>query len=270
MACDEVMDLLGPALDGELDAAHAAELERHLAGCTACAAERQRLEGLRAAVRRASYHRLTPQGRGAIVAALRVEAGARKRAPAALPRRAAMAAAVALGVGLSGSMGYWLGRSGREDALGGVVGAHVRALQPGHAIDVVSADGHTVKPWFDGKVDFSPPVKDLGAEGFALIGGRLDYVQGRVAAVVVYRRRQHQIDLFVWPEAGGGAPSRRHGRRLSCTAVGRRTGSRSGPYPISTIRSWTSSSAAGARPDRPSSELRALDAGGAARRWRRR
>jgi anti-sigma factor RsiW len=207
MLCDETGELLGPALDGELDAAHVAQLERHLATCPACAAERQRLQALRSAVRSASYHRLAPGGRAAILAALGSEAKPRPQARAALPRRAAMAAAVALSVGLSGGMGYWLGRSDRDNALQGIVGAHVRALQPGHAIDVVSADGHTVKPWFDGKVDFSPPVKDLGAEGFALIGGRLDYVQGRVAAVVVYRRRQHQIDLFVWPEAGGGAPS---------------------------------------------------------------
>ncbi|MBX6320313.1 MAG: anti-sigma factor [Rhodospirillaceae bacterium] len=85
-----------------------------------------------------------------------------------------------------------------------ILAAHIRALQPAHAIDVVSADGHTVKPWFDGKVDFSPPVKDLGEQGFALTGGRLDQVGGRPVAVVVYRRRQHLIDLFIWPEAGPG------------------------------------------------------------------
>jgi anti-sigma factor RsiW len=202
MSCEEVRELLGPALDGELDAAHMAQLERHLA-CPSCAAEHRALARLSGALRGASYHRLAPQGKTAILRALHADV----QPPAArlrLPRRAALAASVALGLGLSGSMGYWLGQSRRTDTLEGIVGAHVRALQPGHAIDVVSADGHTVKPWFDGKVGFSPPVKDLGEQGFALIGGRLDYVGGRVAAVIVYRRRQHQIDLFVWPAPVGG------------------------------------------------------------------
>ena len=206
MGCEEVRELLGPALDGELDAAHTAQLERHVAACPGCASERRELERLTSAVRGASYHRLEPQGRAAILRALDGEARPQHRpaTPLRLQRRAALAASVVLGLGLSGSMGYWLGQQRRDDALDHIVGAHVRALQPGHAIDVVSADGHTVKPWFDGKVDFSPPVKDLGADNFALIGGRLDYVDGRVAAVIVYRRRQHQIDLFVWPAPVGG------------------------------------------------------------------
>ena len=206
MGCEEVRELLGPALDGELDAAHIAQLERHAAACPGCASERRELERLRSAVRGASYHRLEPQGRAAILRMVEAEARPQRppTVPFRLPRRAALAASVALGLGLSGSLGYWLGQSRRDDALDHIVGAHVRALQPGHAIDVVSADGHTVKPWFDGKVDFSPPVKDLGEQGFALIGGRLDYVGGRVAAVIVYRRRQHQIDLFVWPAPADG------------------------------------------------------------------
>ena len=110
-----------------------------------------------------------------------------------------------MALGLSGGAGFLAGRRSGGDAMESALAAHVRGLQPGHAIDVVSADGHTVKPWFDGKVDFSPPVKDLGDAGFALIGGRLDYVDRHVAAVIVYRRRQHQIDLFVWPEASAGA-----------------------------------------------------------------
>jgi anti-sigma factor RsiW len=208
MGCEEVRELLGPALDGELDAAHMVQLERHVAACPGCTAERRGLERLSSAVRSASYHRLEPHARSAISRALGVEPHPQRSAPPRMPRRAALAASALLGLGLSGSMGYWLGQSRRSDAVDHIVGAHVRALQPGHAIDVVSADGHTVKPWFDGKVDFSPPVKDLGEQGFALIGGRLDYVDGRVAAVIVYRRRQHQIDLFVRPVLGRNAAER--------------------------------------------------------------
>jgi anti-sigma factor RsiW len=209
MACEDVAPLLDASLDGELDAVHALELERHLAACPACASELARLRALRAAIRgRATRHRLPPAAHAAVRRRLRetVRAGAPAAAAGGISRRvlgSGMAASLLLGLVLGSRFGPRLvGANGGQDLAAALVAAHIRSLEPGHGIDVPSSDQHTVKPWFDGRVAFSPPVKDLSEAGFALIGGRRDYVDHHEAAVLVYRRREHRIDLFVWPAAG--------------------------------------------------------------------
>jgi len=205
--CDKVL-LVQAELDGELDAAQAAALEAHRADCRICQAAQEQLLRARALVRGNRYETLPDDVRARVMARLR------QAEPQALPapgrRRswrwlrgpsigfglgAACAAAIALLVVMPAE---------RDDLTGAIVASHIRALQPGHLEDVVSTDQHTVKPWFDGRIDFAPPVKDFAAEGFPLKGGRLDYLGGRSVAALVYQRDKHIIDLYVWPAAAGG------------------------------------------------------------------
>jgi anti-sigma factor RsiW len=113
-----------------------------------------------------------------------------------------MTASFGVGAAMAASLMLLVPQPGQQGLSDQIVASHMRSLQAGHLADVASTDCHTVKPCFDGKIDFAPPVKDLAAQGFPLLGGRLDYLAGRPVAALVYGRAKHSINLFVWPEPG--------------------------------------------------------------------
>jgi len=202
--CREVDGLLSAYLDGELDPAASTSVRDHADTCAACRERLANLESIGGMVRRAPYYQ-APDALRARVA----HAGTRSAATSHLLRWAAAAVMV---VSLTGSI-LFVRSSTRAvrtadsvDAVAQeVVSGHVRALMGEHLFDVRSTDQHTVKPWFLGKLDFSPPVTDLAQAGFPLTGGRLDYVAGRPVAALVYTRGQHTINVFVWPDASNAA-----------------------------------------------------------------
>ena len=197
MTCNDANRLIGPWLDDELDLRSVVEVEGHVARCPACGRERDEILALRETARERLPRFDPPAGLEERLLGTVRRADARRPRPARRWLREAglMAAAAAAAIVVTSSF-----RSG-EEPPGEIVDAHLRSLQPGHLVDVASSDQHTVKPWFQGRIDFGVPVRDFAAEGFPLVGGRLDMIDGRPVAALVYTRRQHLINVFVGPVA---------------------------------------------------------------------
>lgn len=210
MLHEQAEDLLSALLDGELDALTSARVEAHVGVCPTCTAEFARLTALSAAIReRATRHPVPDALRDAVFP----KPAPAARTPSPLRDRLSRwlrpaAGGFVVGAALATGFAVLIDTHDADTQLAdNIVSAHVRGLQAGHLTDVQISDQHQVKPWFDGKIDLAPPVKDLTAQGFDLVGGRLDYFQGREAAVVVYHRHLHVIDLFVARSAKAGAVS---------------------------------------------------------------
>jgi anti-sigma factor (TIGR02949 family) len=211
MNCEFSHTLLHGYLDGELDAAGAVNFESHLESCPQCSEILAREQSLQESLQRSQLYERAPAS---------LHRRVRSKLPAMTPASVARSkawfwpafAAASLLVALLGwqSLSLQSRHSQQAAFASAVIDAHLRSLQPGHLVDVESTDQHTVKPWFDGKLDFAPPVRDFAAEGFRLTGGRIDVVSGKTVAALVYGRRKHFVNVFVWkaddakPLAGSG------------------------------------------------------------------
>ena len=215
MSCEEYDTLIHGYLDGELDLLNSLRIEAHLPECASCARTYESQRALRSAMSGAKLYFKPPNDLAErIHVALHEGKKAEGRASSSvwrvrkpMPWRISwpwmsLAASAVLVALVAWRFGSVTSRPSPEDLLAQeVLASHVRSLMANHLTDVPSSDQHTVKPWFDGKVDFSPPVKDLSGDGFPLLGGRLDYLEDRPVAALVYQRRKHFINLFIWPSA---------------------------------------------------------------------
>jgi mycothiol system anti-sigma-R factor len=204
MNCAEFRDLIDSYVDGELAPSRNHDVQEHLQSCAACAALHESSLALKKSVRAAKFS--APDDLRA-----RIQTELRRSQVAAAPVRSrtsgpwlltglAIAASFLVGFFVAQTLSH---RSAEQTLLAQLTDNHVRSLLGTHLIDVASSDQHTVRPWFEGKLDFAPPVEDLTSRGFPLVGGRVEYISGRPVAALVYQRRKHFINLFIWPAATG-------------------------------------------------------------------
>lgn len=206
MRCAEYRELLSALVDDELPADEAAGLRTHLANCAECAREHDALAATSRRLKEGLVRHSAPDVLKARIRSMLSQPDAFSPLPEPLPNgrprwTTLLAAGLVIAAASSALTFGALRRTGPASPVAAaLLDSHVRSLMPGHLIDVASTNQHTVKPWFNGRVDLSPAVPNLDSAGFPLIGGRLDYVEGRAVAVVVYGRRQHFINVYSWPE----------------------------------------------------------------------
>ena len=200
MNCEDTQSLLSAYVDGEVDLVRSLEIDKHLETCAACALIVQNQKTLATALRSGSLYYQPPRHlEQRIRTALPKQQSSRR---ISWPLLAVAASLLLAGIFVDRLVRFASRPAPESLVAQEILDSHLRSLMPGHLADVPSSDRHTVKPWFAGKLDFSPPVADFAEQGFPLTGGRLDSVNGRTVAVLIYQRHQHVINAYVWPATG--------------------------------------------------------------------
>jgi anti-sigma factor RsiW len=208
MICDDVMNLLPAYADGELGAVQSAEIEKHLVGCTACVASRDELAKLRSRIQNEVPYHPAPSALRERIRASIARAADEATTPRVRLSRWRWLTTGALAGSAATVFAWFIGSAVLDwqmgtDLVAEAVSDHARATLTNRLTDVASSDQHTVKPWLSARLDYSPPVRDFSADGLALVGGRLDYLDGRPVATLVYKHREHTIDVFMRPVVSG-------------------------------------------------------------------